>query len=739
MNKRYPYIGEKQERRDIKDIILKPHSLFVYTQIMRRPYGTPQTQSSGGGISMYTLMLALICFIIFVSITVAICLSLLLRPPGARFVSIITPAPAITTTTTVGPNTTVTTTVGTTTTMVTTAANTTVPPTTTPPVVFITCPPDVNVTLGASLWPVNTGGSANASGGCTTPLVIQYVDEFDNSIVNKRNSEMNRPSRWGTIEHLGIDIPGIHMGSEMEPEPIMLLKKRSASFDSPNAYVYGTPYVATNPGGAAVPYASSASSGTLVLNTLNGATGTVVNILNGTDTTFKSSFLLSSLAAVNSTCNVNVSSTTANFNITTGASGQVIWDNTTQRWFLAELASTNGTTVDTMCVYISTTADPLSTYHAFAYNFTVGVGLSFMRIGLWPSSFAITFNAINMTYNLCVLDRYTLLNFINVNSTIPPLFCGAPLNGPLPAFTVRQAWTPVTTGGGGALPPPSTEGAGAVNPAGAVFMRAIDDELQRGANTPLFDQIEVEHWNSINFTSSTYSALRYVVTVQNFDDSFAACPSVDSCIPTPNALVQLDPVREMISSDLSYTNILATGQESLVLTHTSFANGVNSSRIFWFEFRWAAPFWALYQQGIVVGPPGGSTNLWMGSAAMDSQGTITLGYGISSNTTYPSLQVVSRLANDPLGMMRMPINVGTGAVGSTFPNGQVWGPISSMVADPLRARSFYMTNMVSAITNPPWSVRTMRLRILGEVTTRIWWATDPCLVNATCQQVIYQT
>src|SRR5207249_12266182 len=44
-----------------------------------------------------------------------------------------------------------------------------------------------------------------------------------------------------------------------------------------------------------------------------------------------------------------------------------------------------------------------------------------------------------------------------------------------------------------------------------------------------------------------------------------------------------------------------------------------------------------------------SNHRWMGSAAMDSNGNIAVGYSVSSANTFPSIRYAARLATDPPG------------------------------------------------------------------------------------------
>ncbi len=59
----------------------------------------------------------------------------------------------------------------------------------------------------------------------------------------------------------------------------------------------------------------------------------------------------------------------------------------------------------------------------------------------------------------------------------------------------------------------------------------------------------------------------------------------------------------------------------------------------------------IYQQGTYA--PDTTVNRWMGSAAMDHDGNMAVGFSTSSGTApnYPSIRYAGRLATDPLGQL----------------------------------------------------------------------------------------
>jgi hypothetical protein len=99
--------------------------------------------------------------------------------------------------------------------------------------------------------------------------------------------------------------------------------------------------------------------------------------------------------------------------------------------------------------------------------------------------------------------------------------------------------------------------------------------------------------------------------------------------------------------------------------------------------RSASP--VLFQQGSVVDP---NVNYWMGSIAMDEAGNIALGFSASSDAVEPSVAVVGRTPNDPLGTMEAPVYLvnGTGVQIKSFKR---WGDYSSMSVDPEDGCTFW--------------------------------------------------
>lgn len=256
----------------------------------------------------------------------------------------------------------------------------------------------------------------------------------------------------------------------------------------------------------------------------------------------------------------------------------------------------------TLCLYVSSTADITAGLVAFQLTLnstttTFGSPV-YPKLGVWGGVYAITYNNPTGQNNLCVLNRTQVLQ----SDPLPGLFCGSSMQESLSGFPGFQAWTPVSVEGDSPLPPLATDGAG-TGTFGAVFMRQHDDELNDGVVTPTYDWIDVVQWSNFNFTTGAFTLFYYPVITSDFDSSYAACPSINACIPTPVGGVYLNPMRQVIMHRIAYRNLRnasTLGYESLMGSFVSHANGVNVSRVRWFEMRFQRPSPSLSPRWVLI-------------------------------------------------------------------------------------------------------------------------------------------
>lgn len=699
--------------------------------------------------SWYSVSLVLGCFILFALLMVGITLSLTLASPEARYVpptmeSSVQTTTAVTATTGVS---TVTTTAGTTTTAPPTT--TTVPATFAP--LAITCPPSITLTLGTNLNVPYTGPNANASGGCGSgPIIIQYVDGVSSSLPGKRLGSRlpSLPSRLWRDGSSSTPRSTFIQGHSMTETSIMVscdkvptlidisnkrntLYNRSPSFSAGNLLVQGTPltYPLITTENITSDAVVSASSNHVVMFNQQG----YALVLNKTTTALMGTFSVEALSPPGSICSATATNNTFTEN-------QLVWDQAAQQWvFFRVVVQGDVNKTRGLCIHVSSaneTNPMLSTYTTYHYNANITARL---QVGLWTRVYALSF--INQQQNvstLCVLNRLQIATPLpNVTAS---MFCATSYDNNAP-----HLWSPVDAQSG-PLPPlgmsENSNSPNVQNP-GAVFMRSVDDEFYSGANSPTIDRIEVEHWYNINFTTSTYNTLRYPVLTRDFDESMSNCtgnpiglPGLPGfvCITTP-AAQKLNIVRGAVK----FNYRAHSGNQQSIVTSL---NSHSGKSIYWFEMRWQKPNlatperWDLVQDQGITASSAALDFKFAPIIQMDVNGTILLAYTKSSNITYPSLYMTSRLANDPVGFVRNETLLSAGSFGSLFTSGNEWQSTGSIAIDPEGSRTFFVSGAISAMPPQSCNLKVARVRVLGEVIQRVWSATDGCNANVTCVQVI---
>jgi hypothetical protein len=104
----------------------------------------------------------------------------------------------------------------------------------------------------------------------------------------------------------------------------------------------------------------------------------------------------------------------------------------------------------------------------------------------------------------------------------------------------------------------------------------------------------------------------------------------------------------------------------------------------------------------------------MGSAAMDHNGDIAVGFSTSSATLNPGAQYTARLAGDPLGSMTQGEGVLVNGTGSQSGGLNRWGDYTSLNIDPSDDCTFWYTNEYLATTGSfNWHTRIGSFRLPG--------------------------
>jgi cell division septation protein DedD len=151
---------------------------------------------------------------------------------------------------------------------------------------------------------------------------------------------------------------------------------------------------------------------------------------------------------------------------------------------------------------------------------------------------------------------------------------------------------------------------------------------------------------------------------------------------------------------LAYRNF--GDHESVVGNYAVSSGGVAGVR--WFELRnvTSGPV-TVYQQSTYQPD---TTWRWMGSAAMDGQGNLAIGFSASSSSIKPQLRYAGRLATDPLNTLAQGEAHLYDGAGSQSGSGNRWGDYSALSIDPVDDTTFWYTNeYYSSTTSFNWRTR----------------------------------
>jgi hypothetical protein len=354
----------------------------------------------------------------------------------------------------------------------------------------------------------------------------------------------------------------------------------------------------------------------------------------------------------------------------------VLYDHLADRWLLSQFSIDEGIE----CVALSTSSDPAGSYQRWAFPISPGQNNDYPKFGLMPDAYYFSmrefpsndgtfagFVAFDRSAMLAGSDTPTFVKF-----TLPCLSNDCP-DGVQPPHLEGPA------------PDPGTPG---------IFSRAWDVEFEGGTQSSDGYRLWALTPDFTTPSSSTLTELPYVPSA-GFDSTM--CGAFQrSCIPQPKrgGGERLDPVDELQMYRAQYRHF--AGYDSLLLNTTVDATGSNTAGVRWAELRNSGSGWSLHQEGTYA--PADGENRWMGSAAMNGQGDIALGYSVSSGNTFPSVRYTTRQSGDALGTLpggEVEIVAGAGSQTQSYNR---WGDYSSMSVDPVDDCTFWYTQEYYANT-----------------------------------------
>jgi hypothetical protein len=365
----------------------------------------------------------------------------------------------------------------------------------------------------------------------------------------------------------------------------------------------------------------------------------------------------------------------------------VMYDQFADRWLLTQFTTRGPKYYD--CVAVSQTGDPTGAYFRYAFVTQDDPELAggtffpdYPKYGVWKDSYIMTTRDFGDVtgYGISVyaLEKNKMVN-------------GQPKARAVQFFLDSNV-VPINLMGDGLLPPDVDGKDKPKNDAPAPIVGTQDDGGGYGGT---FDALNIWElkvaWNSKAEASLTFAKQ---LPVAAFDSIFpCVLPSSRDCLPQPgitNSAQYLDILsyRQRPTFRLAYRNF---GTYEALVTNQSVEALPGVAGVRWYEIRRTGDQYSVYQQGTYA--PEDGVHRWMGSAAMDWQGNIALGYSVVNGVdVFPGIRYTGRLAGDPLGAMTLGEGTIINGTGVQRTTNSRWGDYTSLTVDPVDDCTFWYVN-----------------------------------------------
>ncbi len=314
------------------------------------------------------------------------------------------------------------------------------------------------------------------------------------------------------------------------------------------------------------------------------------------------------------------------FNLSTLWSGSsndgdpvVLYDKYADRWVITQF---NG--ADQILVAVSTSPNPTGSYYAYTFIPQPGIFPDYLKYSIWSDGYYCTSN-VGTPGNMAVFDRTKMIAGNPAAGMITASYPSVPNNG---------FFCPLSADADGQLPPNGTP---------CPLFSYEDDTWAAGA----VDQLRIYNFNTDWVTpANTTLTLDTLLPTNPINVNFNI--NWDD-VQQPGTTQRLDALAGVLTFRAPYR--VWTGYNSVVLCHSVIVNsGTGQVSTRWYELRQDANTkkWSIYQQSTFAPD---ADNRWVGSIAMDDNGSIGFAYAVSGASTPVSLRYTGRLATDSLGKM----------------------------------------------------------------------------------------
>lgn len=333
----------------------------------------------------------------------------------------------------------------------------------------------------------------------------------------------------------------------------------------------------------------------------------------------------------------------------------VMYDQIANRWVITQFAGTSVPTDE--CIAVSTSSDATGSYNRYAFH----LGSNFFdypHLSVWPDAYYMSMNVFNAAGTAFLGPQ-------------PFAFDRAKMLAGLPATFIT---TGVTGGASEDSYLPSDLDGSILPPAGAPA--SFVEFPGTGAYRVFHFHVDFATPANSTFTLFSSPAAAGFTTL---------CATTRSCVPQAGTTNKLDGIGDRLMFRLAYRNF--GDHEALVGNFTVSSGGVAALR--WFELRnvTTGPV-TVFQQGTYQPD---TTWRWLGSAAMDQQGNLAIGYSASSASINPQIRYAGRLFTDPVNALTQGETTLFAGAGSQTGTLNRWGDYSDLTIDPVDDCTFWYT------------------------------------------------
>jgi hypothetical protein len=369
----------------------------------------------------------------------------------------------------------------------------------------------------------------------------------------------------------------------------------------------------------------------------------------------------------------------------------VVYDQLVNRWILSQF-TTRGFDDPTLpfynCVAVSKTPDPTGEYYRYAFitqpdSFNGIDGYFFPdypKYGVWTDSYILT------TRDFGLFNRYGISVYALEKAK---MISGNP-NARAVQFFLDSDLIPLELIGDGLLPADIDGHRRPQNGAPAPIFGTQDDDYFYGATSDAINVWEL----TVQWKAQPAAALEYAgqLPVASFDSAFPCAPTSRDCLPqpgiaNPTQFLDVQSYRQRPIHRLAYRNF---GDHESMVTNQSVEAKPGIAGVRWYEVRRTNGVYSVHQQG-TYSPD--DVNRWMGSAAMDRDGNIALGYSVVDGVSvFPGIRYTGRYADDPAGAMTVAETVIINGTGVQTTTNSRWGDYTSLNVDPTDDCTFWYVN-----------------------------------------------